>query len=188
MGFNLIILCNAWTSGRVETSTGFSSRREVIVWGWSAELRMIRQMRLFASSPVRNCTSGKLSISWPGLYILDCPVRLIHHRELTSKRLDVSWSTIAHEDASIYHRDRTSGKLYISLSRIIHIRTPCTTIRIVHPEGFTSAHQGRDASGCLIRNALSSGWASGWLAFFILVVRKRAVQEGCATDALEAIE
>lgn len=98
-------------------------------------------------------------------------------------------------------RNRTSGKLCISLVGIVytsgrlytacpesHIRPPCTIIGIVHPEGFTSAHQKSKASGCLFRNFLPSGCASGCLVLTILVVPKGAGQRGYEADASEATE
>ena len=183
------------------------------VRGWSAELRMIRHMRLSVSSPIRNYTSGKVFISWPrivhirlprqvdpssGTYIRKTRYQLIYDR--ISGGLDLlSGSYIrkvlpqlvqdhTHQDASLYYRDCTSGRLFISLFRITHNMTPRTTIGILHPEGCTSAHQGWDALGYFSRNALWSGWASGCLAFTILLVPKGAVQESCAADAPEATE
>ena len=112
-------------------------------------------MRLSASSPFRNCTSGDLFINWPrivhirlprqldpssGTYIQKTRYQLVYDR--TSRQLALlSGSYIrkvvhqpvqdhTHQDASLYHRHRTSGRLHISLSRITHNRTPRTIIAI----------------------------------------------------------
>lgn len=42
----------------------------------SAQLRMIRHMRMSASSLVRNCTSGKLFISWPRIVYIKLPCQV----------------------------------------------------------------------------------------------------------------
>ena len=108
---------------------------------------MIRHLRMYASSPVRNCSSGKLFISCPrivhirlprqvgpssGTYIRKTRYQLIYDR--TSGRLaPLSGSYIrkvvhqlvqdhTHRDTSHYYRNCTSGGLYTSSSRIRHIR------------------------------------------------------------------
>ena len=86
---------------------------------------MIRHMRLSASSPVRNCTSGDLFISWP---------RIVHIR--LSRQVDPSSGT--------YIRKTRYQLVYES-----HIRTPRFTIGIVHPEGCTSACPGSHTTGHL---------------------------------------
>ena len=86
---------------------------------------------------------GSYTPAGSGSHSSGCLVRLIHHRELVSGRLD------------------------ISLFRIAQDRTPCSNIGIIHPGGCISAGPGWDASGCLFRkcsvgiNGSCHGWNSG---------------------------
>lgn len=120
------------------------------------------------------------------LYISDCLARLIYHWKLIFERLDIGWSIIIYQNALFYYWDCTSGKLYISLSRITHIKTFCTIIGIIHPEVCISAHQGLDKLSCFFKNILSLIWASSWLMFFILMMLKGTMQEGCTADTTKA--
>ena len=96
-------------------------------WGClPAEPRMVRHMRMSASSLIRNYTSGKLLISWP---------RIVHIR--LPRQVDPS------SGAYIW---KTRYRLMYVQS---HIRTPRFTIGIVHPEGCTSACPGSHTSGHL---------------------------------------
>lgn len=65
---------------------------------------------------------------------------------------------------------------------------PCITIRIIHLESCMPAYQWSDVLGFLFRNAPPSSWVSGFLAFYIFVLLKKAMQEDYTTDTLEAIE
>ena len=114
-------------------------------------------------------------------YASTCLARLIHHRELASGRIDISSSEIA------------------------QVRTPCSMIGIVHPEGCRSVGPGWYTSGRLAlvsemytqrvitqfvqdethrvafsENALPLGFASGCSAFYVWFclrgLCKRAVQ------------
>ncbi len=113
-------------------------------WGClPAELRMIRHMKMSASSLVRNCTSGKLFISWPrivhirlprqvdpslGNFIRMAKYQLIYDRTLGRLAL-LSGSYIrkvvpqliqdhTHQGTSHCYRHCTSGGFYISSSGI----------------------------------------------------------------------
>ena len=108
---------------------------------------MIRQMKMSALSPVRNCTSGKLFISWPkivhirlprqvdsslGAYIQMARYQLIYNRKLGRLAFLLGfyiWKVIpqliqdyTHQDASHHYRHRTLRELYINSSRIKCIR------------------------------------------------------------------
>lgn len=125
--------------------------------------------------------SGSYSSAVSGLYIFDCLTRLVHYQELTSKRLDSNWFTIIYQDVFLHYQDCISRILYIPFSMITHIETSRTTIRIVHPEACTLAHQRVDTSGSFFRNALSSGQESGSLYslfwWCVIGLFKKAVQQ-----------
>ena len=123
----------------------------------------------------------------------NCLVRLIHHRVRISGCLV----------RLIHHRVRTSGEPYISWSRILHIRTPHSTIRIVHPGGGRSGWRISDRVALLselyirrivhqpakdgthqvaLLGMLHHHYASCCLKFSILVESKGAMQGGLCSS------
>lgn len=148
---------------------------------------MIQNLKIFALLSIRNCTFRNLFITVLRLYISDCFTRLIYYQELISKKIDISWLTIIYQNHLLHYCDCKLGRLYICLSRITYIKTPHTTIEIVHLVPYTPVHLRLDASDSFFKNVILLRWASSWFAFLISVIPNRAVQKSYAMNTVKAI-
>lgn len=126
------------------------------------------------------------SSTTPRLYILEYLIRLLFHWEFISKKLDIDWSKITHQDTLLQYWDYTFKKLYFSLSMIIYIKTPYIIIRIIYLKGCILVYQRLDALSCFFRYILSLIWISGCLIFFILIISKKAIQKNYVINTPEA--